>query len=194
MRVYIKYPFAVGLAVLVVLFFDGTGVVFACLVAMLLHEGGHAAAYAFCTRKAPVFRIGFGGIALFWNESGIRSWHKSVIILAGPLSNLFVAAVCLLLCRTQFRFEIFLFGASNALLGGFNLLPLGFLDGGRLAEMFLSSVLSVNCALHVGKVLQWGGWLLLCWLFLAKDGISIAKIALLCFFCYFCCKSFWRKN
>ncbi len=194
MRIYIRHPFALSLCLLLAVFFDGTGIIGACIIAILLHECGHALFFVLLLHQKPVFHISFGGVALRWNASSAGAVKQTTILLAGPLVNGAAAAISFAICRQKLRLWLYLFGGVNFLLGAFNLLPLGFLDGGRLLELLLLRFLTCGKVWRVVHTVQ-----ILClaciFLFLLLFSADIAtRIALLLFLSYYCGKSFFAKN
>ena len=194
MRIRVRYPFLLSLCLLAVLFRDGMGIVGDGLLAIFLHEAGHTLLYVLLLRQRPVLQIGFGGIALRWNTAGVSARRQAMILLAGPAANLFTALFFLLLCGQQFRMSVWLFAVANMLLGVFNLLPLGFLDGGGLLELFLLSFLSVRRSQTVMQLCETVCLLLLSAFLLFFTTDWTVRIALLSFLGYYCCKSFCAKN
>ncbi len=189
MKLQIRHPFLVSFFLLTALFFDGSGVVHGCVVAVLLHEAGHALAYCALLRKRPVFHVGLGGIALYWPVAGIDRTVQTAILLAGPLTNFLCAGICLFGAAQEVRLARLLFGGVNLLLGGFNLLPMGFLDGGRLLMLLLERMFPIPKAVRIGWWMQ-----MFCLLglsaFLLCHTDWRTRAALLLFLGYYCWRSF----
>lgn len=97
------------------------------LACCALHECGHLAAMLLCSRKPTELTLYGGGIKLTPCKK-LNSFGRDAFILAsGCAVNFLLAFVsCLLIGKLTF------FAQVNLLLGGFNLIPTGFLDGGRL--------------------------------------------------------------
>lgn len=194
MRIGIRHPFALSLCLLLAVFFDGTGIIRACIIAILLHECGHALLLVLLLHQKPVFQVSFGGIALRWNTASAGTIKQTVILLAGPLANGAATAISYAFCNHQLQLWLYLFGGVNLLLGIFNLLPLGFLDGGRLLELFLQQFLpcdKVWKGLRAAQIVVLTIFSLFLLLFSSN---TAARIALLLFFGYYCGKSFFVKN
>ena len=102
-----------------------------------LDEAAHVLLYRVLVRRWPVLQVGLGGIALQWPFFTAGAGAEAAVLLAGPVLNLGVAAVCLGAALRQASYFRYFFGGINLLLGAFNLLPLGFLDGGRLLLLLL---------------------------------------------------------
>ena len=132
-RVHVSFPFA---AVLAYALNTGRGEgLLTLFVCALLHECAHA-----------VFLLGFGcrGLTLELRPGGARLKSEGAqrmsarqtlcAVLAGPAVNLLLAAA-LFVCRTLRPSFVFDAGVRvNLLLGGLNLLPISFLDGGRALD------------------------------------------------------------
>lgn len=114
------------------------------LPAMVLHELAHAAAAN--ARGIPVSAFGAGvrlGLPCAFTSIPLLPLAprraRRAVYRAGPLCNLCLGSVLLVLCRTVplFRQEPVLWAAvSNFLLGGINLLPLEGLDGSGVMHTF----------------------------------------------------------
>ena len=124
----------------------------ALVVAVLLHEFGHAGVAALL--KLPSKRIVltfFGGHVDFaWPPKS--RWQDIVVSAAGPIANLLVYFIVVVLAASlnDLPNVAYLFMAQLAevslLLGVFNLLP-GFpLDGGRILRAFLNYFMSLDRA------------------------------------------------
>lgn len=159
------------------------------LTALLIHELGHlAAAAAF---RLPMERMCFScfGVELV-RQRGISTgpwWEEALVYLAGPGVNLLCAAGFLLLPE---RFVTA--GAVHLVLGLFQLLPIGALDGGCLMDVVLERFLGPCRQAFWGTVvsavalipLSAAGWLLL-------KGEQRNFTLLLC--CGFLMLSIWKK-
>ena len=98
-----------------------------------LHELGHVAAMLLCSCKPTEVTFYGGGIRL-GAPRRINSFAQDVFILASGCAVNFLLAFAG--CITAGRLTFFV--QTNLLLGGFNLLPIGFLDGGKLIDLLLS--------------------------------------------------------
>ncbi|MBC8546650.1 site-2 protease family protein [Clostridiaceae bacterium NSJ-31] len=131
--VTVSYPF---LAVLTVFFtLDRTGLGGQMFCAALLHELGHLVVmYRFGQAPRSIDFVSFG-IRIQKRPSTAVSYGKEIAIyLAGPLVNLMTAGV--LLCLAGGRFTQL--SLIHLLMGLYNLLPIGALDGGMIVRNLAS--------------------------------------------------------
>ena len=141
---------ALGLGVLAVgaaMYFWGVAYGLALIVAVVVHEFGHVAAFRICGHVDARFRLIplMGGVAI--SNSVPASADKAFFItLMGPAINLGPMALCFALSEVIFAAEftselpyiigsyIYVQGMVFAALNFFNLLPLWPLDGGKLTQ------------------------------------------------------------
>jgi len=97
------------------------------LAAASCHELGHLTAMAVCGCKPQCLRLTLLGGKLT-DQSLARLRTEFFSVAAGPAVNLLLAG-CFAF-STQYGYR--LFSAMNLVLGGFNLLPIQGMDGGRL--------------------------------------------------------------
>lgn len=114
---------------------NGPSAFFLLLFAVLLHEGGHAA--AFCLLGAGVPRLtGERGGLLLTGCRPLSPGEEALVAAAGPLANLLAAGGALLLfahaSHGEWHFTVFTLQLLTALA---NLLPLEETDGGRLLSL-----------------------------------------------------------
>lgn len=96
-----------------------------CFFALILHELGHILMAYFLHEKINIFYIlPFGFCCRLKNQSRISKDKMIKILLAGPGTSLIVSGLFLFWTRD--------FSLVNFVVGIFNLLPFGMLDGGRL--------------------------------------------------------------
>lgn len=118
-----------------------------CLLASLLHEGGHAVAMLLL-RDAPSC-ITLGAFGMRVERSGNRRLGYpalGLVSLAGPLTNALCAG---LLCRCSPEAA-----AVHAVLAGFHLLPVVTLDGGEALYAALCCFLSEEQADRVLRMVS----------------------------------------
>lgn len=119
---------------------DGISLFFILLFSVLLHEGGHAAAFLLLGAGAPRLGGAAGGL-LLTGARPLSPREEALVAAAGPLANLIAAGVFLLLipCVTakEWCFSVFSVQLLTALS---NLLPLESTDGGRLLCLFAGAL------------------------------------------------------
>lgn len=144
---------------------DRYGVGLPCLAAIALHESGHIAAMWACGAK--IDEICFLPFGVRIEKRGLLSYRAEMLVYAGGISvNALTACVTFLLCGTN------LFMWINLLLCGFNLLPVGRLDGGVLLRLALCRVLLPDRAEQVQRMVSFAmlAVLLIAALWLARLG------------------------
>ena len=110
---------------------DDQGVLPGILLSCALHELGHLAVLSLL--NVPVKRIRVTTVgAEICVQVGMSYWGELLVVLAGPAVNFLLAA---LLCRVPGGETL---AGMNLVLGCFNLLPVGRLDGGRALKCLLA--------------------------------------------------------
>jgi len=128
----------------------------ACLVGVLLfHEAGHFVGMKwFGYRDVRMFFIPGFGAAVRGEKKDVPAWQEGIVLLLGPLPGLVLG--CALFIADQFSPSALLRTPAQWLvtINFLNLLPLGFLDGGRLCDrlLFQRSQLVEAAASAVGMV------------------------------------------
>jgi Zn-dependent protease len=142
----------------------------AVIESILLHEAAHVwTARYFRVQSEAIVLHGFGGLALLRRHPDRRS-HQILISLAGPLTNLALAAIgyALLLAvealdptreasrnatttpwRSAFMTSLRTFVQVNVMLGVVNLLPALPLDGSAIARAFLEPRFSARTSVRI---------------------------------------------
>ena len=138
-EIAVTFPFSALLVLL--LLTDRTGLAAYLLLAVFVHEAAHLAAMWMldCSPK----RVDLKCAAVEITAPPVTSAKEEALItLAGPISN------GLLFFAFWLNFYLFrsdsalLFASVNALIAGFNLLPVAGLDGGTLLLLFLTRLIS----------------------------------------------------
>ncbi len=107
-----------------------------CILAMVIHELGHAAFFKIYNIKIDKFKIGFFyGYVLSNKPMSLTCKQELNLFFAGPLFNFMTICACFLL-GTFFPIVIEYIAplmAASLILFVTNLIPIGGLDGGRIA-------------------------------------------------------------
>lgn len=123
-------------------------------VIVFIHELGHvAAAYLFGIRVISIQMLPFGGVAIMDDTSKLTVLREIVIALAGPFQNAVMIASALVLRSFGVGDAAFLdyIIQGNMMIALFNLLPILPLDGGKVIQALISTVLPYH------KTLLWNG-------------------------------------
>jgi Zn-dependent protease len=104
------------------------------VVLLLVHELGHAAE---ARRQGlevswPMF-IPFIGAYVKIQHAGLSPWRNALISLAGPFTGSLAAAAVWGAAEVRGSTVLLVLANIGFLLNAFNLLPIGFLDGGHIA-------------------------------------------------------------
>ena len=101
---------------------------------VVVHEAGHALGMRlFGFRDVKMFFIPFFGAAVSGRPRGVAAWKEAMVSLLGPLPGIFASVGLLVYAITRPHPSALPFHVVQAtlVLNAFNLLPFGFLDGGR---------------------------------------------------------------
>lgn len=135
---------------------------------LLVHECGHLVAARRVGLKvgAPVF-IPFMGAFIALKDAPHNAWIEAQVAIGGPLLGAAGALACdgLFLLTGQPLFRALAY--SGFLLNLFNLVPVGFLDGGRVAKALSPWLWVIGAAVMVALLIQHFNLLLLIVLVLA---------------------------
>lgn len=142
-RVNISIYFAVFIACILVL--DRTGLASYALLCIFIHESGHFLTLKIM--KIPVEEVSFKlfGINITLRGDASLSYRQEIALaLAGSTANFITCILTYTLYSAEiFKWQAGVVFAFSLLLGGFNLLPIGSLDGGRALEALLCR--KTNC-------------------------------------------------
>lgn len=139
-----KVKLKINLLLLILLplyFYLGYGIeVTVCFVSVIFHELAHIATsikYGLEMNELEIFP--FGSVARSNNTIWFKPDEEIKIAAIGPMVNLFTAIFFFLILMLGFQnYIINVIINVNFMIGGFNLLPLLPLDGGRIIRSFLS--------------------------------------------------------
>ena len=144
LKIKVRFSFFAVLGFLICT--DSEGVSFMCAAACVLHELGHIAVmYA---EKKPPFRITLygGGIHI---EGGSTDFFSAAAGIAVNITLFLLFG----LIPWENR-ELRLFGVVNLLIGTFNLLPLGELDGKLMLDRALIRGFQPAAAVHISELCE----------------------------------------
>ncbi len=115
------------------LLFDRFNVFLFCIVASLIHESIHIILYIFLYKEFPKLKFSLYGVCLKNNKI---NQNKNLIIIAfAPITNLIIAIFGIINLNYKFTINVFVFSYVNLILGLLNLLPIEYLDGGRILDI-----------------------------------------------------------
>jgi Zn-dependent protease len=103
------------------------------VVLIFVHEMGHAleAKRQGLHVSAPTF-IPFFGAYVTIKHAGLTPWRSATIALAGPFVGGIGSAVCWAIAASQDSHLLYSLAYTGFFLNLFNLIPVGFLDGGAV--------------------------------------------------------------
>ena len=122
---------AVALMTLVILL-DTRHTAELCILAAIIHEGGHLLAMLFCKRMPDKIKISLFSIDINDPNRGKgRFFEELLIIYAGIAANGLASLAAFSVYRAVGDTIFLNIAAANAVIGAFNLLPAATLDGGQ---------------------------------------------------------------
>ena len=167
------------------LIWDASGFLKLSILCAVLHEAGHFVAFWLLTGRPPRILCSLTGLQIEMDGIPLCRGRENLLLAAGPAANLLCALAgwIQVSCRASYLGYFFL--CENLCMALFNLLPIRFLDGGRLAANFIGPLhprlLGALSALGCLVISLLGGTALLLWgagpLFLA---VFFAMTAALC--------------
>jgi stage IV sporulation protein FB len=125
-------------------------------LSILLHEAGHITVAHFFGGRVHSLTILPIGINASISEGNTRKSDAAAVNLAGPVVNLLIFFICLVINKI-FRLDNSLLNLimnSNILLAVFNLMPVLPLDGGRVLRCIIEDRKGWRYAYHVSKRLS----------------------------------------
>lgn len=132
--VKVRFTFWFFAVVTVMLLIDKTGLSLMGLAACMLHELGHLLAFFLVGHTPKEISFEASGIRLVKTSSLLCYPKELLVLLAGSAANLVLSLAFYRLLPTPGGM---LFAAVHLVLGLFNLLPVGALDGGRIVKLLL---------------------------------------------------------
>lgn len=148
--VVFDFSFFASVSLLILL---GSGYAVLGLAACIWHEFGHLAVMRIC--GVPAKRILFygAGIKIMPDKQFYFTdfFTEFLVLIAGSSANFVLAAAL----SFSGSFEMKLFSVINTAIGVFNLLPLQYLDGGKLLLAAIRRLCSFSCACQLERFLKW---------------------------------------
>ena len=145
---------------------------------VIMHELGHIIACYFYKRKVDkITLIPLGGIIEFENDKNTSLKEELIIILSGPLINLFIFIICMLFNISNDLSH------SNKLILLINLLPIYPLDGGRILEIALMRIFSFKKSLYITSLISIL-FIIIIGLYSILEGVSLSIIFVLLYLLY----------
>lgn len=128
-----KYIISFGFPAIIVFFiiFDKIGLAPIFLLSIFLHEMAHIFVLLFTNKKIKEISFNLTGIAIKADTLYKNMGEEFALHFAGPFVNLFIGAITYITGKFAF------FSAVNLVMGLFNLLPIGSLDGGNILSMII---------------------------------------------------------
>jgi stage IV sporulation protein FB len=136
LRIHLLFWAVIGLALMTGHFLE----ILTLFTIVIIHEMGHVAvARELGWTVTEIQLLPFGGVATMEDAAASHPMDEIVVALAGPFMNVVMMAVSLLFWWTNLWSEEWtrFFVNSNAIIAGFNLLPIWPLDGGRIVQAML---------------------------------------------------------
>lgn len=168
--------------------FDSGGYGWLCFAACVCHELGHLAAMAVRGDKPREMIFSGGGICI--KQSGQPSFG---VLAAGCAVNFLLFIVYFaVLGRGNIFYTIF--GGANLVVGIFNLLPVGGLDGHGLLEKVLFRFLSFSAAQRAMRAAEFffgAVWVIAAVLFLLSGTVNLTAVLVMIYIFVLDC--LWRS-
>jgi len=128
-RLYLCVSWYFFLIIVWALFTDKIESFLLCLLALIFHEFGHIFVINILKENINIFYVlPFGFCCRLKNQNKISDKNMMRILLAGPVTSFCVSGLFCLWTKE--------FALINFIIGLFNLLPIGELDGGRIMEIW----------------------------------------------------------
>ncbi|MCL2086672.1 MAG: hypothetical protein FWH05_03660 [Oscillospiraceae bacterium] len=137
----VAFDFSFFAIIAVFLAFDYTGYGIYSVIACFLHEMGHLVAMLIEGARPSGIRFYGGGIKLLSNRVFTNADYSIFVLLSGSGLNFILFFLFYFLTDRLSLFPL-LFAVMNLVIGFFNLLPMGHLDGKRILERILIKRLS----------------------------------------------------
>lgn len=174
-NVYVAFDFSFFAAVSLLILMGNSYAVLG-LAACIWHELGHLFAMKKSGIRAKRILFYGAGIKIYPDKQFCFTdfGTEFFVLIAGSTSN-FLAAILLGMSDIA---EIKLFSVINAVIGVFNLLPLQYLDGGKLIVLLINKFCSYPNACLMERYLKWLNvflivFVMICFAFVGKGNFTL---------------------
>ena len=123
------------------------------LAACIWHELGHFVVMRFCGISVKRLIFYGAGIKIIPDKQidFTGFWSQLTVFLAGSTSNFAAAAILSASENPAVR----IFAAVNSVIGAFNLLPLQYLDGGKIIVLLIRNFCGFSLSCQLERYLKW---------------------------------------
>ena len=174
--------------------FDVGGVFRYTIVCALLHELGHIFTYFYIREEFPKVQVTPAGLSMSVGPADLEKKKEIVVAAAGPLCNFYLAMIFLMLANVRAAYGTYFFGCVNLLIGILNLLPLPFLDGGRILYLLFGIHKSRRFWLYLSNAFVCLILAALLAVLLLNSTSMMSKVSVIALCVYALLKSFRLKN
>jgi len=172
----LAFDFSFFAVVSLMLLLSNNEYVIMCVLACLWHEAGHLIAMLLTNVRINRICLYGGGIRIspdkmfYFTTTGVQL----KVLLAGSTMNL----IAFLLLRNSQSEILYSFAMINAAIGAFNMLPLQFLDGGKILVQIIRGLCSYQYAVMLECYLKWINVVMilivmLCFSFVGKGNVTL---------------------
>ena len=158
------------------LVFDKLNIFHFFFISIVCHELGHICACFLCKCK-PEIKLSVFAMSLK-NYPNVKS-KKLIVLLCGPLVNLFFIGLAVYNTYQRFTLNWYVFLSVNLVVFLFNMLPVYFMDGGQIIRLFFDNYI-------LDKLLDFMSFIILLIVVLCfSQNIYISAITLILFVTYY---------
>lgn len=148
----IELNYSLWIVLLIFIIYGELSTFFVCFLSVFLHELSHYFAAILFHYKIDRMELNIWGGVLNLYSYVIKPSHEIVILIAGPLSNLLIALIFIIISQyievDIIKDIIF----ANTVLGAFNLIPITPLDGGKIIRLYLAYFFGYGKAIKIALV------------------------------------------
>lgn len=180
-QIVLTFDFSFFAIVSLMLLFCDNKYVLLCLLACIWHETGHLIVMVLNNVKVDKIQLYGGGIKIspdkLYDFTPSRVRFK--VLLAGSALNF----ITFVLLKNSGNDDMCFFAAINAVIGAFNMLPLQFLDGGKILVMLIRNICSYHNAIMLERYLKWLNIILIITVILTVAVIGKGNVTLIVTLC-----------